>query len=157
DNVEAFWLVGHSQGGSTSRRLVCTPFFRDRVDGFLSLSGGRLGGAAPRAANAGRPRQSDDPPPTQPASSATPAVAPPGDPACDFADIYAIGEHEIAALPQLSALAERFGCGERVQREDVVDDLPGYVHDGGSQNPGTREWGLFPRPGRAEVYVYPGC
>ncbi len=46
DNIRAFWLAGHSQGGATSRRLVCTEFFAARVDGFLSLSGGRLGGAA---------------------------------------------------------------------------------------------------------------
>src|SRR6185295_14746479 len=38
-NIKAFWLVGHSQGGATSSRLVCTDFFKDKVDGFLSLSG----------------------------------------------------------------------------------------------------------------------
>jgi poly(3-hydroxybutyrate) depolymerase len=54
-NINAFWLAGHSQGGATSARLVCTDFFKTRVDGFLSLSGGRIGGSAPRAANAGPP------------------------------------------------------------------------------------------------------
>ncbi|HEY9217080.1 MAG TPA: alpha/beta hydrolase, partial [Phenylobacterium sp.] len=43
-NIERFWLAGHSQGGMTSRRIVCSDFFKDRVDGFLSLSGGRVGG-----------------------------------------------------------------------------------------------------------------
>jgi hypothetical protein len=33
----------------TSNRLVRTEFFRDRVDGWLSLSGGRLGGSPGRA------------------------------------------------------------------------------------------------------------
>ena len=48
-NIRAFWLAGHSQGGATSRRLVCTDFYRDKVDGFLSLSGGRVGGNPGRA------------------------------------------------------------------------------------------------------------
>ena len=56
-NIQAFWLAGHSQGGATSRRIVCSDFFRTKVDGFLSLSGGRIGGAAPRSATAGRPAQ----------------------------------------------------------------------------------------------------
>ena len=34
------WLVGHSQGGMTSNRLLGQDFFKDRVDGWLSLSGG---------------------------------------------------------------------------------------------------------------------
>jgi len=44
-NVKAFWLAGHSQGGMTSNRIVCTDFFKDKVDGWLSLSGGRIGPA----------------------------------------------------------------------------------------------------------------
>jgi hypothetical protein len=42
-------------------------------------------------------------------------------------------------------------------RDDVVDTEPGYVHDGGNQNPGSRAWGLLPRPGTARVFEYPGC
>ena len=38
-----------------------------------------------------------------------------------------------------------------------MDTQPGYVHDGSRQDPGTKSWGLLPRPGTAEVYVYPGC
>ena len=38
-----------------------------------------------------------------------------------------------------------------------MDTKPGYVHDGGRQKPGTKQWGLLPRPGRAEVFVYPNC
>jgi hypothetical protein len=48
-NIKAFWLVGHSQGGMTSNRIVRTAFFKDRVDGWLSLSGGRLGANPGRA------------------------------------------------------------------------------------------------------------
>src|SRR2546421_5367870 len=55
ENIRAFWLVGHSQGGMTSNRLLSTDYFADRVDGWLSLSGGRIG-PAERAANFGPPR-----------------------------------------------------------------------------------------------------
>jgi poly(3-hydroxybutyrate) depolymerase len=155
DNVRAFWLAGHSQGGATSRRLVCTDFFARRVDGFLSLSGGRVGGTAARAPDAGRPRQANEAA-AAPAAAAA-AAAPTSDPSCDFSHIFAIGEHEIAALPSTSSWAQRYRCDARARRPNVVDTQPGYVHDGGRQNPGSRAWGLLPRPGTADVFVYPGC
>ena len=34
---------GHSHGGVTAHRLLMTPFFCDKVTGWVSLSGGRLG------------------------------------------------------------------------------------------------------------------
>jgi poly(3-hydroxybutyrate) depolymerase len=156
-NIHSFWLAGHSQGGMTSRRLVCTDFFENKVDGFISLSGGRLGGAPQRAPNAGRPRQNDAPPPA--ATAATPTAMPtmPSEPECDFSHIYAIGEYEIVDLPTTSSRAERYNCSARVRREDVVDTEPGKTYDSRSQNPGTREWGLLPRPGKAQVFEYPGC
>ena len=156
ENIHAFWLAGHSQGGATSRRLVCTDFFARRVDGFLSLSGGRLGGAAPRAPDAGRPRQANEPP-ADPAAAAPAPAAPAGDPECLFSHIFAIGEHEIQSLPETSTWAGRLGCDARSRRPDVVADRPGYVHDGGRQNPGSRAWGLLPRPGTAQVFVYGDC
>jgi len=116
----------------------------------------RLGGAAPRSPNAGRPRQNDAPPPTTAAAPAT-AAAPVAEPDCDFSHIYAIGEHEITELPQTSALAGRYQCSVRVRRADVVDTEAGKTYDSRSQNPGTREWGLLPRPGTAQVYEYPDC
>jgi len=67
-NIKAFWLVGHSQGGMTSNRIVRTDFFKDKVDGWLSLSGGRLGGNPGRAASFGVGR------PTTPGAAATPAT-----------------------------------------------------------------------------------
>lgn len=75
----------------------------------------------------------------------------------DFSHIYAIGEHEITELPQTSALAGRYQCSVRVRRADVVDTEAGKTYDSRSQNPGTREWGLLPRPGTAQVYEYPDC
>ncbi len=157
DRIRAFWLAGHSQGGSTSRRLVCSDFFRSKVDGFLSLSGGRLGGSPARATNAGRPTQAGDEPPPASAARAARGGAAPAEPTCDFSHIFEIGEHEIVSLPTTSTWAQKYGCGARVQRDDIVDTEPGYVHDGGHQNPGTKEWGLVPRPGTADVFVYPGC
>ncbi len=43
ENVQHFILAGHSQGGLTSSRLVCTDYFKDKVDVRISLSGGRVG------------------------------------------------------------------------------------------------------------------
>src|SRR5262245_25530759 len=57
ENVKSFWLAGHSQGGLTSSRIICSDFFATKVDGFLSLSGGRVGGQAGRATNFGIPAQ----------------------------------------------------------------------------------------------------
>ena len=157
ENIRAFWLVGHSQGGLTSRRIVCSDFFAARVDGFLSLSGGRLGGAAPRAANAG-------PPPTPGnATAARPAGLPPGalnqpaTPTCDFSHIYTTGEHEIASLPETSEWAAKYGCEARTQLPEIVDTKPGYVFDRGRQNPGTKQWGLLPRAGTAQAFTYSKC
>jgi hypothetical protein len=31
------------------------------------------------------------------------------------------------------------------------------VYDGGRQNPGSKGWGLLPRPGKAETFVHKGC
>src|SRR5258708_33487643 len=56
ENIKAFWLVGHSQGGMTSNRILRTDFFKGKVDGWLSLSGGRLGGSPGRASTFGPPR-----------------------------------------------------------------------------------------------------
>jgi hypothetical protein len=161
DNVTAFWLAGHSQGGATSSRLVCTDFFKSKVDGLLSLSGGRIGGAAPRAANAGPPGGVT----AGRAPGAAQAALPPGagrgatppDTSCDFSHIYTTGEHEIASLPAASARADKYGCGAQTRRPQVVDSKPGYVYDRGRQNPGTKQWGLLPRPGKADVFAYPNC
>jgi hypothetical protein len=160
DQVRAFWLAGHSQGGSTSRRLICTDFFRTKVDGFLSLSGGRLGGAAPRAANAGRPRQEGAPAPAPAPAAARPPTAPPAapaDPNCDYSHIFSIGEHEIASLPATSSRARMYGCDERLPARTIVDSDGGYVHDGGNQNPASPAWGRLPKGGTAQVFVYPNC
>ncbi len=124
ENINAFWLVGHSQGGMTSNRIIRTDFFKDKVDGWLSLSGGRLGGnpgrsatfaptGLPGAAPAGaRPAAATGATPA--AAGVTPAGAPGGagsaganpamaaaaaalrePPTHDFSHIYTTGQREI--------------------------------------------------------------
>src|SRR5215470_1926700 len=100
ENIKAFWLVGHSQGGMTSNRLVRTDFFNNRVDGWLSLSGGRLGGNPGRsstfaptgggAPGAARPAAPGGAGPIASAMAALREL-----PAADFSHIYATGQREI--------------------------------------------------------------
>jgi hypothetical protein len=157
DGLRSCWLVGHSQGGMTSRRLLNSPFFGDRIDGWLSLSGGRIGGV-PRAEGAGVPSYSGGPQtsylPEQLARLRASLSDPPD---ADLSFIFATGEHEIAELPAESAWAERYGAGPRVRQPDVVDTEAGQVWDKIREGHSTRQWGLLPRPGTAQVYVYPGA
>jgi hypothetical protein len=157
DGIVSFWLVGHSQGGMTSRRLLNSEFFASRADGWLSLSGGRIGGV-PRAEGAGPPAH-----PGAPDLGFSPGelerlrvgLAEPPD--ADLSFIFATGEHEIAALPAESVWAQRYGAGPRVRQPDVVDTEPGQVWDKIREGYSTPQWGLLPRPGTAEVYTYPGA
>jgi pimeloyl-ACP methyl ester carboxylesterase len=152
DNIKAFWLVGHSQGGMTSSRLLREdPFFQERVDGWLSLSGGRIG-AAERAASAGPPARPGAPP-TQPMIRPAPQEPPP----VEMSFIFTVGEHEIKGLPETSPWAEKYAAGPRQRRPDIVDSEPGQIHDTGREAYSTKEWGLKPRPGAAQVYVYPNA
>ncbi len=157
-NIKAFWLVGHSQGGLTSNRLLRTDFFNARVDGWLSLSGGRLGGAPGRAsfgAIAGPP----------PGGGRGGAPAPPGAsalrdlPSGDFSFIFATGEREMDAkgLPATSEWASKYHCSARKGPEEIVDAKAGYIYDRSRQNPPNPAWGLLPRPGSARIYAFSGC
>jgi hypothetical protein len=152
DDIRAFWLAGHSQGGMTSNRLVCTPFFRNKVDGWLSLSGGRIGPAevAPDFFGPEGPPASsvsDDPGAPRPGRAVMPD--------CGISYIFESGEREIVALPPASPIADRYRCGDKERRQDVVDTRKGYVSaprpDRGAS------WGRDARPGTAEVFVYPDC
>lgn len=168
-NVKAFWLVGHSQGGMTSNRLVRTDFFKGKVDGWLSLSGGRLGPTPPipasffagarggTATSATAPASGAPPAPPAGFAAATAALREP--PATDFSFIFETGEHELGdqPIPDASTWATKYGCGARVRMADVVDTKPGYVYDSTRQNPGSDAWGHLPRPGTAEVFEYPHC
>ena len=164
-NVRAFWLIGHSQGGQTSNRLLTTDFFRERLDGWLSLSGGRLGSkredvrapiprgsvtTGPRPPAAGAPAR-----PTAMRLAADASVLPD----FPFSHIYSSGEHELTAagLPDRSPWAEQIGCGPQTRLPDVIDTRGGYIYDARPSDSRNPIWGLDPGPGRAEVYVYSGC
>jgi hypothetical protein len=156
-NIKAFWLVGHSQGGMTSNRLLRTEFFHHKVDGWLSLSGGRLGGNPGRSANFGAPRL---PASTTGAAGIVSQMAALRElPNNDFSFIYETGRHEMddKGLPETSAWAAKYECGPRERREDVTDTRQGYVYDARPQEHPNPSWGLKPRGGTAEVFVYPGC
>jgi pimeloyl-ACP methyl ester carboxylesterase len=161
-NVERFILAGHSQGGMTSNRIICTDYFKDKVDVRISLSGGRVGPTTPAGKGfgaGGLPVYQQKPGATAPAAPPrppTPAAAGPAGGACDYSFIFENGENE--SIPAAtSPLADKFGCGPRKQEDDVVDPRPGYVWDASRQDPGTDGWGHYPRSGRANVYVFPGC
>jgi len=173
DNIKAFWLAGHSQGGMTSNRIIRTDFFKERVDGWLSLSGGRLGGnpgrasfgnltprpaAAPASGSTPAPATTAATPPRPPANAAAlTALREP--PAHEFSFIYETGQFEMDAkgMPETSEWANKLGCGARVKKADVVDPKAGYVYDSTRQDPGSDAWGHLPRPGTAEIYEYPKC
>ncbi|HXU08017.1 MAG TPA: alpha/beta hydrolase [Blastocatellia bacterium] len=174
ENIKSFWIVGHSQGGMTSNRLVRTDFFKDKVDGWLSLSGGRLGGNPGRGATFA---PSGPPPgaapgaaaPARPAGAAPAAGAPPGmsaamaalrePPAIEMSFIYETGRREMddKGLPETSEWAKKYNCGARTAAREIVDTKAGYVYDTSRLNQLRPGWGLMPAPGKAEVYQFPDC
>jgi pimeloyl-ACP methyl ester carboxylesterase len=176
DNIKAFWLAGHSFGGQTSNRLIMNdPFFQERVDGWVSLSGGRLGSKR-EDVRATIPRGSSPPPagatppaaPPAAASATPPAGGPPAGglaadasvlPAKPFSFIYEAGEHEFtsAGVPKESKWAQKLGCKPQSAPREVADVKAGYVYDGRPQENRNKIWGLDPRPGSAKIWSYPGC
>src|SRR6266545_1873428 len=164
ENVKAFWLVGHSQGGMTSNRLVRTDFFKDRVDGWLSLSGGRLGGNpgrsstfAPTGGGAPGAARPAAPGGAGPMASAMAALREP--PAADFSHIYATGQREIdeKGVPETSEWAKKYSCGPRLAPREIEDVKAGYVFDSTRLNLLRPGWGLLPAPGKAQVFAYQDC
>jgi hypothetical protein len=173
--VRAFWLVGHSQGGQTSNRLLYTNFYGTMVDGWVSLSGGRLGSkrsdvraAIPGPGPAALLGPNAPPRPAGPPGAAR-GGAQAGNPGLvadasvlpkySFSHIYVTGEHELtpAGMPDNSRWADKLKCGARTRRDDVVDTKAGYVYDTTRQNPSNPIWGSLPRPGKAQIYAYPKC
>jgi len=173
-NIKSFWLAGHSFGGMTSNRIVCSDFFKDKVDGWLSLSGGRIGPAEIVAGFGPTPAASTPAAPAQPAAQSAaalpnfppiegangPEAAKPGaavTPKCDINYIFETGENELVALPEKSPWADKYQCGPRRHVRDVVDSRAGYVYSSSNPNSTSKSWGLKPRPGTADVMVYPNC
>jgi hypothetical protein len=48
-------------------------------------------------------------------------------------------------------------AGPRSRLPDVVDTEPGQVYDKLREGRSSAAWGLMPRPGTAQIYVYPGA
>jgi hypothetical protein len=172
ENIKAFWLAGHSQGGMTSNRIIRTDFFKDKVDGWLSLSGGRLGGnpgrsatfspvaggaaaGAPGAASAGAPAGGGAGAGNSPMAATMAALR--ELPAADFSFIYTTGEREIEKLPEASEWATKYSCGPRRTPVEIADTKAGYVYDGTRLNLLRPGWGLLPGPGKAQAFIYPDC
>lgn len=161
-NVERFILAGHSQGGMTSNRIICTDYFKDKVDVRISLSGGRIGPTTPAGRGFGAGglpvwRSGEPNPPAARPFRPPPqgAGGPPGG-ACDYSFIFENGEYETIPAAT-SPLADKYGCAARREEAEVLDPKPGYVWDATRQDPGTDGWGHYPRSGRAKVYVFPNC
>lgn len=166
ENIKAFWLAGHSQGGMTSNRIIRTDFFKDKVDGFLSLSGGRLGGNPGRSATFA-------PTAAPAAGTATPALAaPPAGsamaatmaalrelPSSDFSFIYSTGQREVdeKGVPDTSEWAKKYTCGPRRAPSEIVDTKAGYIYDSSRLNLLRPGWGLLPGPGKAHLFAFPDC
>jgi pimeloyl-ACP methyl ester carboxylesterase len=171
ENINSFWLVGHSQGGMTSNRILRTDFFRDKVDGWLSLSGGRLGGNPGRSTTFSPVGSPGAAPASAPAGGARPAATAGTDamaaaraalrepPAADFSFIYATGQREVdeKGVPDSSDWATKYSCGPRRAPVEVVDAKAGYVYDSTRLNLLRPGWGLLPAPGKAQLFVYPDC
>jgi len=160
DNVERFILAGHSQGGMTSNRIICTDYFKDKVDVRISLSGGRIGpttSAGRGFLDGGLPvyRSGENAAPPAPRPPPATPAGPPGG-ACDYSFIFTNGEYETIPA-ETSPLAEKYACGKRVELPEVIDPKKGYVWDSSRQDPGTDGWGHYPRSGRAKVYQFPNC
>ncbi|MEO6377399.1 MAG: alpha/beta fold hydrolase, partial [Caulobacteraceae bacterium] len=156
ENVRALWLAGHSAGGAYANRIVCNDYLKDRVDGWLSLSGGRIGKVQPSAGVFGAP------PPPGSSPNVPPVRTPPGaggydaPPACDINFIFESGDQEIVALPATSPWAEKYGCGPRGPARDVTDARPGII-DEVEKGPPNPALGRKARPGVAKVMIYPNC
>jgi len=162
ENIRAFWLVGHSQGGMTSNRLVRTEFFKARVDGFLSLSGGRLGGNPERAGSFGPPRSSSSAPAAgggalTPAAMSAAMAALRELPQSEFSHIYATGEREVKSVPETSEWAKRLGCGARGPAREVEDRKAGYIYDSSRIRQLNPAWGLLPAGGKAQIFEFTNC
>lgn len=161
ENVERFILAGHSQGGMTSNRLICTDYFKDKVDVRISLSGGRIGPttSANRGFFGGIPiyrTGEDNPTPSPRPNIRRPELTGPPGGACDYSFIFTNGEYE--TIPgEESPLAEKYSCDAREELDEIVDPKAGYVWDSSRQDPGSAGWGHYPKSGRATVYNYPNC
>jgi hypothetical protein len=164
DNVKAFWLAGHSQGGMTSNRIIRTDFFKDKVDGWISLSGGRLGANPTRQLRRDGRRRQARPVVRAAALAALAPVPRRRRPACRPTISPSSTKRDSGRWTRKDCRTHRRGRsasaaarGARRTAIEIADTKAGYVYDGSRQNPPVPAWGLLPGPGKARVFVYPDC
>lgn len=141
DRIRSFWIAGHSQGGVTAHRIACSGYFKNKTDGVLSLSGGRIGAVVPS-------RLFLTPPPRS--SERAPVFGDAIVPACNLSYIFVTGEREVVSLPDRSPWAEKYRCARRVERDRIVDTDAAYV----STEPTEVQ---VPASHATDIYVYPNC
>ena len=80
-------------------------------------------------------------------------------PTADFSHIYTTGQREVdeKGVPETSEWAKKYSCGPRLAPREIEDTKAGYVYDSSRLNLLRPGWGLLPGPGKAQVFVYPGC
>ena len=74
---------------------------------------------------------------------------------CDYSHIYDSGSWEIAAMPDKSTIADKFGCKTRGARPDIVDEKAGYA--GTLAEPDPHWLGTSAAPGHREDVGLSGC
>ncbi len=152
DKIRSFWLAGHSQGGMTSNRIVCTDFFKSKVDvGSVCREDAS---DAPRwlpisSARTDPPRRS---------RRAVRIRRGPASPSCRTA-ISHTSSPRASTRSSRCLKARRFADKYRVRPQGAARRRRG--HDEGLRvrvDAGPRrELGREARPGIAEVFVYPRC
>jgi len=154
----AFWLVGHSQGGMMCNFLLFQEYFSSRVDGWLSLAGGRIGGVESSplfnaGPSAGTSRRTVPVFPVIDGLQLRPGLA--AMPATDISFVFVAGELEITEIPLTSPLAERYGAKRRRYVGEIVDEQAGHAPPPGFENDANPVWSYDGAPGCAQVYDFP--
>jgi hypothetical protein len=80
-------------------------------------------------------------------------------PTAEFSHIYETGQREVdeKGVPETSEWAKKYSCAARLAPREIEDVKAGYVYDSTRLNMLRPGWGLLPAPGKAQVFVYPGC
>ena len=80
-------------------------------------------------------------------------------PAVDFSFIYETGQREVddKGVPETSQWASKYSCSPRGAPQEIIDTRAGYVYDTTRLNQLRPGWGLLPAPGKAQMFVFPGC
>jgi len=126
-DIDAFWVVGHSNGGMYGNQISCFGDLRPRMTGHLNLSGfsrGAFGFGARCDIN--------------------------------FIFSRGEHETNMIP-PQPNPTAESYDCGAAVPSDDIVDAQGGQIYDTSPGRTMTDSWGGPAGPGSATFEQHPGC